>query len=212
MRMDRQPSGHSNVCPTVTTTPISGAPAQWGLRRPITGEGRAIIMAADRGSGIDIPALYTAHRLHLIRLAALLVDDIGLAEDVVQEAFIGLSRHQHQLRDPNAAIGYLRTSVVNGSRSVLRRRRTVNTYFATVTAPPDEAPADTAVLARERQNAVYGAVQQLPQRMREVLVLRYWSDLSEAQIAAALGISEGTVKSTASRAIAKLGIALGGLR
>lgn len=146
--------------------------------------------------------LYAAHRLSLVRLAILLVDDLASAEDVVQDAFAGLAGRLHRLRDPNAALGYLRSSVVNGSRSALRRRRTARGY-----APPAEVeppgPDDRAVLAEEHRE-VLTALDQLPPRQREVLVLRYWSGLSEAEIAEACGISRGTVKSTASRAIAAL--------
>lgn len=209
-----QPVGPSRVLPYVTIVLSTRAPrpSAWRVDRGADREGLSIDPAHDRVPGIDIPALYAAHRLSLVRLAALLVDDRGLAEDIVQDAFIGLTRHRHQVRDPQAALGYLRTSVVNGSRSMLRRRRTVTTFLARSAPPEDVAPADAAVLAHERQDRVLLAVRDLPPRMREVLVLRYWSDLTETQIAAALGISEGTVKSTASRALDKLGVTLGGLR
>ncbi|MFC8448448.1 RNA polymerase sigma factor [Kitasatospora sp. NPDC057223] len=144
--------------------------------------------------------LYHAHRLGLVRMAVLLVDHQDLAEDVVQEAFTALyQRHGEQLEDLDNALGYLRTSVVNGARSMLRRRRTAREYV-----PPHEADApsaeDHAVLNDEHRRVLL-ALQQLTTRQREVLVLRYWSDLSEAQIAETLGLSRGTVKSTASRAL-----------
>jgi RNA polymerase sigma factor (sigma-70 family) len=89
--------------------------------------------------------------------------------------------------------------VVNGARSVLRRRKTARDY-----APPHEADApsaeDYAVLNDEHRRVVL-ALRELTERQREVLVLRYWSDLSEAQIAETLGLSRGAVKSTASRAL-----------
>jgi RNA polymerase sigma-70 factor (sigma-E family) len=136
-------------------------------------------------------------------LAILLVDDISSAEDVVQEAFTGLYRNWGNLRDRNAAIGYLRTAVVNGSRSMLRRRRTARAYV-----PPDPGTARSAeslaMLSTEHQ-AVVSALADLAPRQREVLVLRYYGGLSEAEIAEATGLSKGTVKSTASRAVAKLG-------
>ncbi|WP_295693229.1 SigE family RNA polymerase sigma factor [Lapillicoccus sp.] len=153
---------------------------------------------------IDVETLYAAHRLALVRLAVLLVDDVAIAEDVVQDAFIALHRGQSRIKDPGAALGYLRVSVVNGARSTLRRRRTVRSFLSRAIAPPDAAPADRDLMRRETGSAVFRAVQALPDRQREVLVLRYWSDLSQRQIAEALGISEGTVKSTASRALDKL--------
>src|SRR3982074_2862915 len=76
------------------------------------------------GAPRTLSDLYQDHRMRMVRLAVLLVDDPSTAEDVVQEAFTGLHRHWSGLRDEAAAIGYLRTAVVNGSRSVLRRRRT----------------------------------------------------------------------------------------
>ena len=161
---------------------------------------------------VDVPALYATHRLPMIRLAALLVDDIGTAEDVVQEAFIGLTRAAPRLRDMGGAAAYLRTSVVNGSRSALRRRRTVRGFLSRAGEPDPAPPADRSVIAAETRDEVTAAVGTLPSRMREVLVLRYWSELSAREIAQTLGISEGTVKSTASRALDRLEIALGGTR
>jgi RNA polymerase sigma-70 factor (sigma-E family) len=147
-------------------------------------------------------ALYSAHRLGLVRLAVLLVDDQASAEDVVQDAFAGFLARTASLDDPDKALAYLRTAVVNRARSALRRRRTARTYVAPHDVEPD-GPSGRAILAEEHRE-VLAALKRLPVRQREVLVLRYWSDLSEAQIAEALGISRGTVKSTASRAIAAL--------
>jgi RNA polymerase sigma-70 factor (sigma-E family) len=152
---------------------------------------------------ITIDDIYRTHRMQMVRLAILLVDDLASAEDVVQEAFAGLYRNWGGLRDRNAAIGYLRTAVVNGSRSMLRRRRTARAYV-----PPDPGTARSAeslaMLSTEHQ-AVVSALGDLAPRQREVLVLRYYGGLSEAEIAEATGLSKGTVKSTASRAVAKLG-------
>ena len=143
--------------------------------------------------------LYRDHRMRMVRLAILLVDDPNTAEDVVQEAFTGLHRHWSGLRDEAAAVAYLRTAVVNGSRSVLRRRRTARDYV-----PPHQVNARSAeslaMLSAEHQ-AVVDALGTLPPRQREVLVLRYYGGMSEAEIADATGISRGTVKSTASRAL-----------
>lgn len=161
---------------------------------------------------IDITALYTAHRMPLIRLAVLLVDDTATAEDVVQDAFVGLTRQHHRVRDPQAALAYLRVSVVNGSRTVLRKRRTVRGFLARTSPDPVDLTVDAALIIDEDHREVLAALRTLPRRMREVLVLRYWSDLTEAQIAAALGVTEGTVKSTSSRAMDRLELALGGAR
>src|SRR5690349_8998392 len=155
--------------------------------------------------------LYRAQRLPLLRLAVLLTDDTGTAEDVVQDAFVALQRRWHAV-DPAAATGYLRTSVVNGVRTLYRRRRVARRHLS-VAGPEDDAPsADLAVLLTEDQREVVAALRTLPRRQREVLVLRYWSELSEAEIAAALGIARGTVKSSASRGLAALQQHLGDRR
>jgi RNA polymerase sigma-70 factor (sigma-E family) len=161
------------------------------------------------GVGVDVPALYASHRLPLVRMAILLVDDQASAEDVVQDAFIGLHRNQAKVRDPQAAIGYLRTSVVNHARSMLRRRGTVRKHLKAA-EPEAIAGADSEVLLAEEHREVLAAVRTLPPRQQEVLVLRYWSNLSEAEIAESLGISRGAVKSQASRAMDKLEQLLGG--
>lgn len=159
-----------------------------------------------RDERVDIADLYAAHRLSLVRLAILLVDDLASAEDVVQDAFAALTRRRGAMADPSKALAYLRVSVVNTARSALRRRRTARAYV-----PPHEispaSPEDRSVLAEEHR-AVVTALHQLPTRQREVLVLRYWSGLSEAEIARTLGISPGTVKSTASRGLTALERAL----
>nr|WP_133903944.1 SigE family RNA polymerase sigma factor [Actinophytocola oryzae] len=156
-------------------------------------------MAQQQQAPLTLEDLYRTHRMRLVRLALLLVDEPATAEDVVQEAFTGLHRNWGNLRDAAAALGYLRTAVVNGSRSVLRRRKTAREY-----TPPHQVNARSAeslaMLTAEHQGVVR-ALSQLPPRQREVLVLRYYGDLSEAEIADAAGISKGTVKSTASRAL-----------
>jgi RNA polymerase sigma-70 factor (sigma-E family) len=155
-------------------------------------------------------ALYRAQRLPLLRLAVLLTDDPGTAEDVVQDAFLALQRRWDAV-DPAAATGYLRTSVVNGVRTLYRRRGVALRHLR-ATGPEHVASADLAVLLTEEQREVVAAMRTLPRRQREVLVLRYWSELSEAEIAAALGIARGTVKSSASRGLASLQKQLGGHR
>ncbi len=147
-----------------------------------------------------ISELYHAHRLAMVRLAVLLVDDRATAEDVVQDAFAALyKRHGDQLGEVDNAPAYLRTAVVNAARSVLRRRRTARDY-----TPPYEADAPSAeerIVLDEEHREVLAALSGLTARRREVLVLRYWCDLTEAQIATTLGISRGAVKSLASRAL-----------
>ena len=140
-------------------------------------------------SAVDITELYAAHRLALVRLAVLLVDDLASAEDVVQDAFAALARRPDAVKDPSKALAYLRVSVVNTARSALRRRRTARAY-----SPPHDlsppSPEDSAVLAEEHREVI-AALQSLAPRQREVLVLRYWSNLSEAEIAADAGDQPG---------------------
>ncbi|MBD3575872.1 SigE family RNA polymerase sigma factor [Streptomyces sp. KD18] len=147
-----------------------------------------------------VSELYHAHRLGMVRLAVLLVDDLATAEDVVQDAFTALyRRHGEDIAEVDNALGYLRTAVVNTSRSVLRRRRTARAW--TPPAPADVPSAEEHVVLDEAHREVLAALARLTPRRRQVLVLRYWAELSEAEIAATLGISRGAVKSNASRAL-----------
>lgn len=150
--------------------------------------------------------LYAAHWRQLVRLAVLLVRDTGTAEEVVQDAFVAVHHRWGRLRDHDRALAYLRQSVVNGSRSVLRHRAVVDRQLSAEAARPTAtAPgADTGALAAARRGAVLDALGQLPDRQREVLVLRHYLDLSEAEIADALGIARGSVKSHAARGSAAL--------
>ncbi|MET3806422.1 RNA polymerase sigma-70 factor (sigma-E family) [Nakamurella sp. UYEF19] len=155
--------------------------------------------------------LYQDSYHSLLRLAVLLTSDRLAAEDAVQDAFIGFWRRVEALDDPGAARGYLRTAVVNNSRSVLRRRRTAGKHLRDL-HPPDPPGADHALMTDIRDQELRAAVEALPRRQREVVVLRYWSELSLAEVAQTLGVSIGTVKSTASRAMDRLEQALGDTR
>ena len=150
--------------------------------------------------------LYAAHYRSLVRLAALLLRDVAVAEEVVQDAFVAMHGAWRRLDDPDRALAYLRQSVVNGSRSALRRREVADRL--TPAAPPDAASAEHGALLALEHAEVLAALRSLPQRQREVLVLRYYVDLAEVDIADALGISRGAVKSHASRGMAALRTAL----
>ncbi|RNG20775.1 SigE family RNA polymerase sigma factor [Streptomyces botrytidirepellens] len=177
-----------------TTAPAPGVRLR--LLRPVDGQD-------DEAPSPTLADLYRARRLDMIRLAIFLVDDLHTAEDVVQDAFAAVCRrHGARLDDLQDAHAYLHTAVVNAARSVLRRRRTARSYTPPYQGPG--APVDEPLLLAEEHRQVLDALAQLTARQREVLVLRYWSDLTEAQIAATLGVSRGTVKSTASRALATL--------
>lgn len=160
----------------------------------------------DTGYPTDaVTTLYQDYSLNLIRLAVVMLGDRAAAEDVVQEAFYGLYRRWHTLADTAKALSYVRTSVLNGSRTALRRRS--RQTYESPDAPAQSAEA--AVLIGEEHREVLAAIRRLPGRQREVLVLRYYLDLDEAEIARSMGISRGTVRSTTSRGLAALGRLLG---
>jgi len=152
-----------------------------------------------------VTELYRVHALGLIRLAVVMLGDRPAAEDAVQEAFCGLYRRWHSLADPAKALSYARSSVINNCRTVLRRRR----YQGGPTGDPPGESAEALALIGEEHRQVLAAIRRLPARQREVLVLRFYLDLDEEEIAASMRISRGTVKSTTSRALAALGRILG---
>lgn len=144
----------------------------------------------------------------MTRLAAVLgADD---PEDVAQEAFVRLHGRTRTLRDPHAAIGYLRTTVVNLCRSRLRHLAVVRRHRPD--RPPEVASAEHDVVRREGDRELLAAVHRLSARHREALVLRYWLDLSEAEMADAMGVSRGTVKSHVSRGLDALAALMEGTR
>jgi RNA polymerase sigma factor (sigma-70 family) len=173
----------------------------WQLRWARQASSSPSVPARSAAPALD--ELFRARRLGLVRLAVLMVDDLPTAEDVVQDVFARLHRRHgavlQGVSDPNA---YLTAGVMNAARSVLRRRRVARAYL-----PParDTAPAaeDEALLG-EDDREVIRALGRLTPRQRQVVVLRYWSELSEQEIADALRVSTGTVKSTAHRALVLL--------
>ncbi len=149
-----------------------------------------------------VEELYATHYRQLVRLAVLLVRDVETAEEVVQDSFVAMHGKWRTLEDPSKGLAYLRQTVVNKSRSVLRHRGVEARYTPPV--DPDRHGADDDVLVLEKRARVLDALRALPPRQREVLALRYYLDLSEADIATSLGISRGAVKSHASRGSATL--------
>jgi RNA polymerase sigma-70 factor (sigma-E family) len=150
--------------------------------------------------------LYTTQYKALVRLAAMLVRDTQTAEEVVQDAFIAMHDGWHRLKDAEKALAYLRQAVVNRSRSVLRHRMVIEKNAPK--PPPDMPSAEHGAMALFERSAVIAALRDLPERQREAIVLRYYADLSEADIAAAMRISRGAVKSHTARAMASLKAAL----
>ena len=149
-----------------------------------------------------VAALYRAHAVGLIRLAYVMLGDRAAAEDAVQDAFCGLYRRWDRLADPGGALPYVRSSVLNGCRTALRRRargRQLTDY------QPPAGSAEAAVLTQEERQEVMRAVRRLPDRQREALVLRFYLDLPDGEIARAMGIRPGTVRSAIHRALQALG-------
>jgi RNA polymerase sigma-70 factor (sigma-E family) len=149
-----------------------------------------------------VSALYQAHALALVRLAVLMTGDQPTAEDVVQDAFLGLYRRWQALDDAGRALGYLRSSVINGCRSVHRVR--LRRQGITVDPPGPVGSAEAEAMLGEAHREVLAALRRLPQRQREAVVLRYYLDMTEEQTAQAMGVARGTVKSATSRGIAAL--------
>jgi RNA polymerase sigma-70 factor (sigma-E family) len=161
--------------------------------------------AAERtewSADLAVMELHAQHYRALVRLAAMLVRDTSTAEEVVQDSFVAMHDGWHRLKDTEKALAYLRQAVVNKSRSVLRHRAVVEKNVQN--APPDMPSAEHGAFLLLERSAVIAALRDLPTRQREAIVLRYYADLSEAEIAATMGISRGAVKSHTSRGMAAL--------
>jgi RNA polymerase sigma factor (sigma-70 family) len=155
---------------------------------------------------VDLGAVYRAARPRLIRLAVLLVDDLPTAEDLEQDVFARLQRRT------DAPVGsvdaYLTAAVLNAARSILRRRRVAAAGLLRLGARRG-AGVDLAEMSVE-QHRVWQAIDRLPARQRQVVICRYYLDLSEHDTARTLGVSAGTVKTSTARAMKTLALALGG--
>jgi RNA polymerase sigma-70 factor (sigma-E family) len=149
-----------------------------------------------------LTAMYGDHYRCLVRLALLLVQDLPTAEDVVQDSFVAMHTTWHRRQDSDNAVAYLRRSVVNRSRSAPRHR----TVIERNASPPGGGirGAEPGALASLEHATVVGALRSLPARQREALVLRYYGGLPEAEVADAMGVSEGAVKRHLARATAAL--------
>jgi RNA polymerase sigma-70 factor (sigma-E family) len=149
-----------------------------------------------------VSSLYAAHYRGLVRLAVLLLRDVGESEEVVQDAFVAMHGRWGRLRDPDKALAYLRRAVLNGSRSALRRRGVRERHVPDAPAPVPSA--EHTAMRAEDHRVVVAALRNLPDRQREAVVLRYYADLSEADTAGVMGISRGAVKSHTARGMAAL--------
>ena len=162
---------------------------------------------ADWEAGGAAAALYSVHYEPLVRLAVLLVRDKATAEEIVQDSFVAMHANWRRLRDQGKASLYLRKCVVNRSRSVLRHRIVAERNM--LQPPPEMPSAEQEAMTLLERSAVIAALHGLSARQREVLVLRYYGGLSVAEIASAMGISQGAVKSHVSRAMSAMRDVLG---
>ena len=167
------------------------------------------VLPRDRSSAVT--ALFEEHYASLVRMARLLVDDRETAEDVVMDAFTSLYRRWTAVRDPTEAHRYVRSCVLNGARSQLRRRR-VRRRHESGSRQQEDANGDGIETNEADRSTMTRLLGTLPYRQRQVLVLRYFVDMTEAQIAFELGVSPGSVKTHASRGLAALARALEGSR
>ncbi|MEU8106482.1 sigma-70 family RNA polymerase sigma factor [Nonomuraea muscovyensis] len=156
---------------------------------------------------VDVATIFAEHHVGLVRLAVVMVGDQATAEDIVQEAFTRTHAGRSTLRDPGSALAYVRSAVLNGSRSVLRRRA-VRLRRALPYEPPVRSAESAALVDQDRQEVLL-ALSRLPRRQREALSLRYYLDLSDAEVAEVMRIGESTVRSTIARGLKALGRALG---
>jgi RNA polymerase sigma factor (sigma-70 family) len=140
---------------------------------------------------VDVDALYRTHRPRLVALASAITLDRDVAEEVVQDAFVGLQRHAADVDRP---LGYLQRSVVNGSISAQRRRRVAADHVAVVVRPSSIPEIDET----------WAVVRRLPPRQRAVVVLRFWEDMTVDAISRTLGWPAGSVMSTLHRALKRL--------
>ena len=181
--------------------PMSGSPP-----------GQAPPSGAEVGAGAcprdeAVVALYLSGYAGLVRLAASMVGDVATAEDLVQDSFVATYQAWWRLRDTSSALPYLRSAIMNRARSVLRQRVVADRHAAGWPAP-QVASAEEDALATLARSSVRAALDILSPRQRQVIVLRYYADLSEVEIAGALGVSTGAVKSHAARALDSLREAL----
>lgn len=160
------------------------------------------VQALDRVTADDaLEVLWREQYRSLVRLARVLVDDHGVAEEVVQDAFVRVHGRLHRV-PVDKAPAYLRSAVLNGARSTLRRRLVQRKHEPTPPQPVESS--ELLGLKGEQRRAVLAALRSLPRRQREVLLLRYYLDLSERETAESLGISVGSVKTHAHRGLAAL--------
>jgi RNA polymerase sigma factor (sigma-70 family) len=155
-----------------------------------------------------LEGLHRAHYADLVRLAALLLADRARSEEVVQDAFVRLATRNRALRDPARAPAYLRSAVLNGARSALRHGKVADRHAARHLRVVDGTGPAAAAVASDEQRRIIDALRSLPTRQREALALKFYGELSEAEIAAAMGVSTGSVKTHVHRGLAAMALQL----
>ena len=161
------------------------------------------VTTPDAGSLED---LYIRQAPDAVRLAFLLTSDAALAEDITQEAFIRVAGRFRHLRSPGAFDAYLRRTVVNLCMSHHRRRRVERSYLERERARPERTAEQPDLASRD---VLRRAMHALPMRQRAAVVLRYYEDLSEQQVADVLGCSVSAARSLVFRAMETLRITIG---
>jgi RNA polymerase sigma-70 factor (sigma-E family) len=154
-------------------------------------------------TGTLVADLHRAEYRNLVRLARLLLDDMATSEEVVQDAFVAFQLRWRTIRESDKAAAWLRSAVLNGARSQLRRRR-VRERLLPREGVSDGPPADRGALAADEHRRVVEALRQLPRRQQEALVLRFYLELNERETAEAMGVSAGSVKTHVHRGLAAL--------
>lgn len=168
----------------------------------------APVTSVPRGTDA-LAGLHRDHYTPMVRLATVILGDVGLAEQVVQDAFVRLHVRWGGIRDLDAAPGYLRSAVLNGARSQLRRHKVRDRFARRRTVDRPVPSPETSALDRDDHDRMIGALRRLSSRQREALTLRYYLDLPEAEIATAMGVSPGSVKTHLHRGLANLAAILG---
>jgi RNA polymerase sigma-70 factor (sigma-E family) len=196
-RNGHQPLTVRDVPPGALTAPEQ---RQAPVEPEVTDEPDVTALAGAGGDDRGFREYVATRSRALLRTAYVLTGNVADAEDLVQAALAKTYLAWDRIEDRGALDGYVRRAIVNTHISWWRRRR-VEEY--PTDEIPDQAVADHAGNS-DLQDSMRRAVDRLPQRMRAAVMLRYYEDMTEAEVAETLGVSLGTVKSTVSRAVAKL--------
>ncbi|MFP5299508.1 MAG: SigE family RNA polymerase sigma factor [Actinomycetota bacterium] len=173
-------------------------------------EGVRLLDRSEAERDAEFASLFDRHYAPMCRLAYVIIGDAQMAEELVMEAMLKTFTGWNRIRDMDRVDAYLRQAVVNMCRSKIRRKTIENRVNRVIHHRDETKAPDWDPERHETGRLVWAAVRELPERQRACVVLRYFEDLPEAEIANALGCSVGTVKSQLSKARAKLERALAG--